>query len=368
MKSAQQKDESMGAKLMAHREQHKEQQRRYKKVVQNLMPFLEECYHQIDPAEHQLEVHSMRFFGAGAESTTSEVLALIDWAAKFLELSHSPIPEIPAFLRRPFVVSKRVQFPIPEDPGDAFLKEKCVWTKAQRAWVYLCMLLQFWTEEATAESGEVMYGGRHRPTNPMITRIRAVLNPSFGEHFQITWSSVAASTSWTQARLYFRPPERERFWTEPGPTPDMQNPLEAAVETRWEVYLREGVQETKDLSFTTPSWAGMAGRLQLPSRQLGTRHLTEVESVPPGFICAQCKTLKEQEAVAKYQTPSEADQRQTIDEELGIQDVTTIDESWYPPTEAEVASAVASILDKSQPMDMDPAPAEESALELLGTA
>ena len=58
--------------------------------------------------------------------------------------------------------------------------------------------------------------------------------------------------------------------------------------------------------------------------------------------------------MAKYQTPSEAGQRQTIDEELGIQDVTTIDEAWYPPMEVEVASAVESILEKSQPMDVDP--------------
>ena len=79
--------------------------------------------------------------------------------------------------------------------------------------------------------------------------------------------------------------------------------------------------------------------------------------------------------VAKYQTPSEASQRQTIDEELGIQDVTTIDESWYPPMEVEVASAVESILAKSQPMEVDPAPAEHSyemfqddAPELLGMA
>ena len=154
----------------------------------------------------------------------------------------------------------------------------------------------------------------------------------------------------------------------------MQNPLETAVESRWETYLREGVQETSDLSFTTPSWAGTAGRLQLPSGQPEARHPTEAESVPPGFTRTQRKTLEEQEAVAKYQTPSEAGQRQTIDEELGIQDVTTIDEAWYPPTEVEVASAVESILDKSQPMDVDPAPAEHSyelfqddAPELLGT-
>ena len=42
--------------------------------------------------------------------------------------------------------------------------------------------------------------------------------------------------------------------------------------------------------------------------------------------------------MAKYQTPSEAGQKQIIDEELGIQDVTSIDEAWYPPTESEVAS------------------------------
>ena len=91
----------------------------------------------------------------------------------------------------------------------------------------------------------------------------------------------------------------------------------------------------------------MAGRLQLPSGQPEARHLTEAESVPPGFTRTQRKTPEEKEVVAKYQTPPEAGQRQTIDEELGIQDVTTIDESWYPPTEAEVASAVESILDKS---------------------
>ena len=232
-KSARQKDESLAAKLMAR----KEQEKHYKKVVKNLMLYLEERYHQINPAEHQLEVHSMRFFGAGAESAAIEVLAIIDWATEFLELSRSPIPEIPAFLQRPFMVGKKVPFPIPEDPGDAIHKEKCVHTKSQKAWVYLCVLLQFWTDEAMTESGEIMYGGWHRSANPMIVQIRAVLNPSFREHFQITWASIAASTSWTQAHLYFGPPERECFRLEPGPTPDMQNLLKTAVESRWEMYL-----------------------------------------------------------------------------------------------------------------------------------
>ena len=77
--------------------------------------------------------------------------------------------------------------------------------------------------------------------------------------------------------------------------------------------------------------------------------------------------------MSKYRIPPEDGQKQSLDEELGIQDVTNIDESWYPPTEAELASAIKSIWDKSQPMDIDPALVEHSMphddeLELLGMA
>ena len=62
---------------------------------------------------------------------------------------------------------------------------------------------------------------------------------------------------------------------------DLQNLLEATVEERWERYFKEGVLETVDLSFSTPSWAGAASRPQLLSRQLEARHPTEANSVPP---------------------------------------------------------------------------------------
>ena len=220
--------------------------------------------------------------GPRAEGAAIEVLALIDWAAEYVEISRSPVPEILGFLRRPFVKGKMVKHPIPYDLAESIHKEKCVRTKAQKAWTYLCALLQFWMDEATTESGEVMYGGRCRPANPMIAWIRATLNPSFGDHFKITWASIAASTSWTQSRLYYGEPDRERFRMEAIPTADLQNPLEAAVEERWERYLQEGVQETADLGFSTPSWAGAASRPNLPSGQPEARHPTEADSMPPG--------------------------------------------------------------------------------------
>ena len=114
---------------------------------------------------------------------------------------------------------------------------------------------------------------------------------------------------------------------------DLQNPLEAAVEERWERYLKEGVPETADLSFSTPSWASEASRPHLPSRQSKARHPMEANSVPPRFARINRKTSEEQEAT-RYETPVDS-QKQSIDEELGIQDVTDINEDWYPPPESE---------------------------------
>ena len=322
-KSSKHKEESMGAKLMAH----KEHEKKYKKIVDNPMLYLEEHQHQILLEEHQLEIHSLWFFGSRAEGAAIEVLALIDWAAKYVEISRSPVLEIPGFLRRPFIKGKLVKHPIPDDPAESIHKEKCVRTKAQKAWTYLCALLQFWTDEATTKSGEVMYGGWRWPANPMIARIRAMLNPSFGDHFKITWASIAASASWTQSRLYYGESDRERFQTEPSPTVDLQNPLEAAVEERWERYLKEGVLETADLSFSTPSWAGTASRPLLLSRQPEAQHPTEADSVPPGFTRINRKTPEEQKAT-RYETPANSE-KQSINEELGIQDVTNINENWY---------------------------------------
>ena len=362
-------EESLGAKLVAR----KEHEKWCKKIVDNPMLYLEERQHQILPEEHQPEIHSLRFFGPGVERAAIEILAIIDWAAEFVKISRSPVLEIPGFLRRPFIKGKLVKHPIPDDPSKSIHKEKCVRTKVQKAWTYLCALLQFWTDEATTESGDVMYGGRRRPANPMIAQIRATLNPSFGDHFKITWVSIAASTSWTQARLYFGESDRERFQSEPGPTADLQNPLEAAVEERWERYLREGVLETPDLSFSTPSWAGTDSMPLLLSEQpearqlTEARHLTEADSVPPGFARIHQKTPEEQEA-ARYETP--ADLKQSINKELGIQDVTNITEDWYARSESELASAVKSVL---QPMEVDEPPeqqppqmSDEEAPDVLG--
>ena len=53
-RSSKYKEESLGAKLMAH----KEHEKKYKKIVDNPMLYLEERQHQTLPEEHQPEIHS----------------------------------------------------------------------------------------------------------------------------------------------------------------------------------------------------------------------------------------------------------------------------------------------------------------------
>ena len=73
----------MGAKMLAC----KECEKWYKKIVDNPMLYLEECQHHIRPKQHELEVNSLQFFGSGAERATIQILALIDWAAEYMEIS-----------------------------------------------------------------------------------------------------------------------------------------------------------------------------------------------------------------------------------------------------------------------------------------
>ena len=89
----------------------------YDKVVTNPHKFLEERYPQIKLESYPAEVNAMRYFGPTAEEAAIQVLTLIDWAAEYLKLSNSPVPDIPAFLQSPFVAGgTAAKNPFPTDP------------------------------------------------------------------------------------------------------------------------------------------------------------------------------------------------------------------------------------------------------------
>ena len=135
---------------------------------------------------------------------------------------------------------------------------------------------------------------------------------------------------------------------------------------------RGGSAQDPTPELSTPSWAGAESMPLLLSEQpeaqqlTEARHPTEADSVPPGFAHIHWKAPEEHEAT-RYETP--ADSKQSIDEELGIQDVTNITEDWYARSESELASTIKSVL---QPMEVDEPPEEppqmsnEEATDVLG--
>ena len=86
--------------------------------------------------------------------------------------------------------------------------------------------------------------------------------------------------------------------------------------------------------------------------------------MPPRFTHINRQTTEEHEATSKYRTPTEWEKGQTIHKELGAQDITKINEDWYPSLESEAASTVRSILDLAQPMDIDQ-PSEEQPYQMF---
>ena len=247
----------------------------------------------------------MRYFGPLAEDVAIEVITIIDWAAEFLQLSNSPVPDIPKYLQSPFVMAGiQAQNPMPEDPCVIVARDIDTRTKSQQTWTHLCALLQFWTDEATVSDG-IQYGGRRRPANPLVGHIRSVLNPFLAEPFKITWESIEAKIAWTRARFYFGNSDKTRFESEGGPSEDLHNPLENAMEARWKKQLEESTTEGTVLEFSSPSWAGTASHPVIPSGVPEVCHPTEAESIPPGFSHIPQKTPQEQEAVQPYRTQAD---------------------------------------------------------------
>ena len=144
----------------------KEYEEKYEKIVTNPFKYLQEWYHQINPEFYQAEVNAMRYFRAMTEDVTIQVLTLIDWAVEYLQMSSSPTLDIPVFLCSPFVAGgKPSQNPMPMDPGITHRWDIDVRTKAQWSWTYLCVLLQYWTNEATVAMGNFTEAREGWPTH-----------------------------------------------------------------------------------------------------------------------------------------------------------------------------------------------------------
>ena len=101
------------------------------------------------------EVRAFRFFEPEGKETdlVCRVLAMVDWAVEYNELSNHPLPVIPPELQIPYSGPRhaRGQFPLAPTLEESSSTDICI--RCQARWMYLCAMLQYFEDDMIAWEG-----------------------------------------------------------------------------------------------------------------------------------------------------------------------------------------------------------------------
>ena len=179
------------------------------------------------------EARSLRFFEGGAMSRTKELVALADWGYQYSLISHSPLPDIPVFLHKSCFGSKNAVHDVPAAPLRILLETADIRKRSRMLWAHLCVLLQFWMDEAAYLEGNVFYGGMCREASSLVQYVMMQLNNRTRRETVVTWRDVVRGTPWLDVRMEFSPEQEAAFRLQP--VPSEPNELEKEMEAWWQV-------------------------------------------------------------------------------------------------------------------------------------
>ena len=177
------------------------------------------------------EANSLHFFEGGALTRTKEVVALADWGYQYGLIRSSSMPDIPVFLQQSCYGSKNATHDVPPAPLHILLETADVRKKSRMLWSHLCVLLQFWTDEAAYTEGNAFYGGQCREASSLVQYVMMRLNTR-GEAV-VTWRDVVRGTPWLDVRTEFSVQQQAAFRLQP--VPSQPNELEKEMEKWWQV-------------------------------------------------------------------------------------------------------------------------------------
>ena len=178
------------------------------------------------------EARSLRFFEWGAMSRTKEIVALADWGYQYQLILPSPIPDIPVFLQQSCFGSKNAVHDVPAAPLRILLETTDVRKKSRMLWSHLCVLLQFWTDEASYTEGNVFYGGLCREASSLVQYVMMRLNSRTRREAMVTWRDVVRGTPWLDIQTRFSVEQQAAFRLQLAPS--WPNELEE-MEAWWQV-------------------------------------------------------------------------------------------------------------------------------------
>ena len=179
------------------------------------------------------EARSLRFFEGGAMIWTKELVALADWGYQYGLISHSPLPDIPGFLQQSCFGSKNAAHDVPLAPLRILLETADIRKRSWMLWAHLCILLQFWMDEASYLEGNVFYGGLCREASSMVQYIMMRLNNRTRGEAMVTWRDVVRGTPWLDVQMEFSEEQQAAFCLQPALSEP--NELEKEMEAWWQI-------------------------------------------------------------------------------------------------------------------------------------
>ena len=189
------------------------------------------------------EVRALRFFEPEGEETdlACRVLAMVDWAVEYNELSNHPLPVIPPELQIPYSspLHGRGQFPLAPTLEESSSTD--VHIRCQAQWTYLCAMLQYFEDDMVAWEGTLFSGKTHRPS-ALVLYIMEHVNPGLPEGFWVEWLSIVGSTPWLISQNHMSQEELDHFYSEPPLR--VPSDLEVAMEEVHDKGCRESAQRT----------------------------------------------------------------------------------------------------------------------------
>ena len=83
-------------------------------------------------------------------------------------------------------------------------------TWSQAWWQYLCVLLQYWEDEAATLEGD-LFGGNIQKPSALVEYIMFRVNPGLDARFQIEWASIVGQTPWLAAQQHMSQEQFNQF-------------------------------------------------------------------------------------------------------------------------------------------------------------
>ena len=187
--------------------------------------------HRLDLKGYVEEINSLWHFGENAKTFALEIVAIIDWGRKYVDARfHYPVLIFPYYLFNKFAGSRQGGGQVPNKPDHLTKAGGDVREKCMEGWIWMALILQFWTDEVSITDGE-LFRGWVCLVSALAKYVMTTMNPVLEPGYKVSWDHVINRTPWMNKRLFNTTSEEDhRIRCQAIPVAGISTALEVTME------------------------------------------------------------------------------------------------------------------------------------------